>query len=299
MNHSRTRLLNPAWILAIRPKTLPASISPVIVGTALALFDDGMKCLPALAAMMGALLLQIGVNLANDYFDYLNEVDTVDRMGPIRVTQSGLIPPYRVKAATILTFGLVILVGLYLVLEGGWPILAVGTGSILAALAYSGGPYPLGSHGFGDLLVFLFFGLVAVCGTYYVQTHTLTQLTVLSSLPVGLMITAILVVNNLRDINTDRRAGKKTFAVLLGERGARIEFTVLLAAAYLIPVFFLLIEGIAFGILLPMLTAPMALFVIRNVWRQEGSELNETLAGTARLTIVFSFLFSLGLIISS
>jgi 1,4-dihydroxy-2-naphthoate octaprenyltransferase len=155
-------------MLAARPKTLPAAVSPVIVGTALAI-RDGVQPLPALAAMLGALLLQIGVNLANDYFDYVKGVDTHERIGPVRVTQSGLIPPHRVRLAMILVFALSALIGIYLIVVGGVPILAIGIASILSALAYSGGPFPLASHGLGDLFVFIFFGLCAVCGTYWVQ----------------------------------------------------------------------------------------------------------------------------------
>jgi len=285
-------------MLAIRPRTLPASVSPVIVGTALAIADKGFKYLPAIAALAGALLLQIGVNLANDYFDSIKGVDTAERLGPIRVTQSGLIEPVRVKGAMIITFGLVALVGIYLISVGGWPILVMGTASILAALAYSGGPYPLASHGLGDLCVFIFFGFVAVCGTYFAQTLRVTTIVLAASVPVGLLITAILVVNNLRDIVTDRTAGKNTLGVVLGKQGARIEYALLLIGAYAAPLLLALADGVSAAVFLPLLTLPMALTLCRTVFRQEGKVLNKALAGTAQLTLLFCLLFSVGLILS-
>lgn len=286
------------WMLAIRPKTLLASICPVIVGTALAIADKGFKFLPALAALICSILLQIGVNLANDYFDYIKGIDTSERMGPIRVTYSGLIPAPHVKWAMGMTFGLVAVIGMYLVTVGGWPILTAGTASILAALAYSGGPYPLASHGLGDLFVFVFFGLVAVCGTYYVQSLRLNIIVLYAALPIGLLITAILVVNNLRDILTDQKAGKNTLAVRIGERGAKIEFVLLLAGAYAVPVILFIAGKVSIFALLPLLSLPMALSLSRTVYRKEGRVLNKGLAGTAQLSLIYSLLFSAGLIFS-
>ena len=287
------------WVLAIRPKTLPASMSPVIVGTAMAFADHGFKLFPALAALTGALLLQIGVNLANDYFDYKKGVDTSARLGPIRVTQSGLISPGRVRSAMMITFGLAVLVGVYLISVGGWPIMAVGTAAILAALAYSGGPHPLGSHGLGDLSVFIFFGPVAVCGTYYVQRPQLTLPVLLTSIPIGFLITAILVVNNLRDIETDQGAGKRTLAVILGQKGARIEYVLLLAGAYFAPLILWMAGWFSALTLLPFLSLPMALFLIRRTFQDEGQVMNRALSGTAQLSLLFSILFSLGLIFAT
>lgn len=287
------------WLLATRPRTLPAAVAPVLVGTAMAIADKSFKCLPALAALAGAVLLQIGVNLANDYFDYVKGVDSVDRLGPIRVTQSGLIPPSRVKAAMIVALGLAATVGVYLILVAGWPVLAIGLASILALLAYSGGPYPLASHGLGDLFVFIFFGPVAVCGTYYVQALHLTWPVILVTIPVGSLITAILVVNNLRDISTDRKADKHTLAVILGNRGARLEYVLLLISAYTMPVI-LWLAGLASGwVLLPVVSLPMALSMIHVIWQTTGSALNQALARTAGLSLFFSLLLSIGLILSS
>lgn len=298
MSNMEKTTSNSPWVLAIRPKTLPAAVCPVIVGTAMALADKEFKYLPALAALAGALLLQIGVNLANDYFDYIKGIDTSERLGPIRVTYSGLIPAPHMRWAMVITFGFVALIGVYLVIVGGWPILMAGTASILAALAYSGGPFPLASHGLGDLFVFIFFGLVAVCGTYYVQSLQLTPLVLYAAVPVGMLITAILVVNNLRDILTDRRAGKNTLAVRIGERGARIEYVLLLAGAYVVPIFLFLAGKVSIFALLPLISLPMAISLSRTVCRKEGRVLNQGLVGTARLSLLFSLSFSIGLIFS-
>jgi 1,4-dihydroxy-2-naphthoate octaprenyltransferase len=293
-NHSQIAL----WIAAFRPKTLPASISPVIVGTAMAILDKGLKPVVALAAMACALLLQVGSNLANDYFDYKKGVDDVDRLGPTRVTQSGLIPAQHVKGGMIVVFILAAMIGLYLIMIGGWPILLIGAASILTACIYSGGPYPLALHGLGEVAVFIFFGLIAVCGTYYLQTFQLTMQVVLASIPVGFLITAILVVNNLRDIDTDKQVGKNTLSVMIGERWTKIEFIALLAGAYVIPVVFFLFKMVpGWLILLPLASLPMALSLINDVNRKTGRILNLTLAKTAQLSFVFSLLFSVGLIV--
>ena len=297
MNSSNDISCIEAWTLAVRPKTLPAAVSPVLVGTAAAFADDRFVLLPALAAIIGALLLQIAVNLANDYFDFKKGIDTPDRLGPVRVTQSGLISPSGVKTGLIVTLGLAVVCGLYLIYAAGWPILVIGLASIFAALAYSGGPYPLASHGLGDLFVFIFFGLVAVCGTYYVQALKLTWLVVFLAIPAGFLITAILVVNNLRDISTDSNAGKNTLAVRLGEKGTRIEYVILLAASYLIPIFLLLKGILSPWILLSLLSLPMAFSSIRFICTESGEALNDALAGTAKLAFIFSLLLSVGLII--
>ena len=286
-----------AWILAIRPKTLPAAVAPVAVGTAMAYSDNFFAALPACAALMGSLLLQIGVNLANDYFDYKQGIDDVERLGPVRVTQSGLISPGKVKAGMVITFFLVSLIGIYLIMVGGLPIFAVGVASILSALAYSGGPYPLASHGLGDLFVFIFFGLVAVCGTYYVQALTLTPIVILASVPTGLLITAILVVNNLRDIQTDQKGGKRTLAVILGVTGSRIEYVLLLANSYIILLSLWLTGPFSPWIFLPLLSLVPAVKTTRIILNKSGPVLNEALAGTARLALAFSLLLSMGILL--
>jgi 1,4-dihydroxy-2-naphthoate octaprenyltransferase len=289
-----------AWILAARPKTLPAALSPVVVGSALAAHGGAFDLLPALAAGLGALLLQILSNFANDYSDFFRGADTEDRLGPTRVTASGLITPAQLRVGIGVIIGLSVLVGLYLVWVGGWPILAIGVAAILAALAYTGGPFPFGYYGLGEVFVFLFFGVAAVCGTFFVQAHTLPWYVVLASVPVGLLVTAILVVNNYRDIDTDRRAGKRTVAVRIGRAGARVEYAALLLVACLTPPLLWLGFGFAPWVLLPLLTAPLAVGLARTLAQAtDGPTLNRTLAGTARLGLVFSLLFAAGILLST
>jgi 1,4-dihydroxy-2-naphthoate polyprenyltransferase len=286
------------WVLAIRPKTLPAAVSPVIVGTAIAVSAGAFHALAAMAAFAVALLLQIAANLANDVFDFKRGADTEHRLGPVRVTQSGLITPQQVLIATAVTIALATLAGAYLVSRGGWPILVIGIAAILSALAYTGGPRPIGYHGLGEVFVFVFFGLVAVTGTYYVQAGEISALALGASIPMGCLITAILVVNNLRDIETDRIAGKRTVAVRLGRHGTVIEYTLLIAVAYVtLPVLW-------FGGLLslwwwlPWLTIPLAVKLARAVERERGIGLNFLLAGTAKLQLLFGALLALGIVLS-
>lgn len=287
-----------AWILAARPKTLPAALSPVVVGTALAFADGALAWLPALAAALGALLLQILSNFANDYSDFFRGADTPDRLGPTRVTSAGLIPPAAMRNAIIAVIGVSALVGLYLVWVGGWPILLIGVTGIVAALAYTGGPFPFGYYGLGELFVFLFFGVAAVCGTYYVQALTLTPAVVTASFAVGALVTAILVVNNYRDIDTDRRAGKRTMAVRLGRRGAQIEYAALLALAFVLPVVMWLMENAGVWVMLSWLTLPLAVQLVQTLRSAtDGPTLNKTLAGTARLGLLFSLLLAAGIVL--
>lgn len=286
------------WWLAIRPRTLPAAAAPVIVGTALAFHDNAFQFLPALAALLGALLLQIGANLANDVFDFKKGADTAERLGPPRVTQMGLLAPNQVFIGMGVTFALAALVGLYLVILGGWVILAIGILSILCAIAYTGGPFPLGYNGLGEIFVFLFFGLAAVCGTYFVQAGTGTMLVWLSAIPIGVLAMAILVVNNLRDIDTDRVAGKKTLAVRYGANAAKAEYGVFIAIAYLMPIVLGIIDLDALWTVAVWLSIPLALPLLRIVRNDKGRALNAALAGTARLEFVYAILFAVGLIAS-
>lgn len=284
------------WLLAIRPKTLPAAVGPVAVGSAVAFRDGKFTLIPAFCCLLGAVLLQIGVNLANDYFDFKNDIDSEERLGPVRVTQSGLIPPGEVKRGMILCLFLAALVFLYLAVLGGWPIVLIGAASVLAALAYSGGPYPLASNGLGEIFVFIFFGLVAVGGTYLIQAGQLTWVAMLAAVPPGLLITAIMVVNNLRDIDTDRKAGKNTLAVILGRSRTIAEYKLLLLFSYLVPPA-MIVTGVAeIYILLPLFTLPMALLLAKRVAQEKGALLNELLAGTAKLSLVYSLLFAVGLV---
>lgn len=283
------------WLLAIRPKTLPAAVGPIAVGSAVAFADGKFSLLPAFCCLVGAVLLQIGVNLANDYFDYKNNIDREERLGPVRVTQSGLISPVAVKRGMMVCLFLAAMVFLYLAMVGGWPIVLIGAASVLAALAYSGGPYPLASHGLGELFVFIFFGLVAVGGTYLVQAGQVTWMVLLAAVPPGLLITAIMVVNNLRDIDTDRKAGKKTLAVILGRSRTIAEYKLLLILGYLVPLA-MISAGIAtIMILLPMLTLPLAWLTTKRISDEKGASLNDLLALTAKLSLLYSLLFAVGL----
>ena len=223
------------WFLAARPKTLVAAAAPVLVGSGLAAFHARFSVLPALATLTGALLIQVATNLANDYFDFVRGTDTSERVGPVRVTQAGLLSPSAVLGGMLAVICVAVVVGLYLVVVGGWPILVVGVVSLLLAVAYTGGPYPLAYHGLGDVFVFVFFGLVAVTGTYWVQARALVPDAFLGGAGVGALSTAILVVNNLRDRETDARAGKRTLAVRIGRSGSVAEYTLLVAVGVLVP----------------------------------------------------------------
>lgn len=285
------------WVLASRPRTLPAAVAPVVVGMALAIAHGGFAWGPALAAMLGACFIQIGTNFANDYFDFKSGADTAERMGPLRVTQAGLVTPAQIKAATAIAFALATLCGLYLTWVGGWPIVVIGLLSILSGIAYTGGPFPLGYNGLGDLFVFVFFGLVAVGGTYYVQALGFSPIVLAVAVPVGLLSTAIIVVNNLRDVDTDVVAGKRTLAVMFGKRFAKAEYVVLLALSYLAPVILIAMGKLTLWALLPLLSLPLAVSLIRKVHTVQGPALNPVLGGTGKLLLVFSLLFSLGLVL--
>ncbi len=285
------------WKLAARPKTLPAAAAPVIVGTAVAFFEGGFRPLLALAALLGALLLQIGANIANDYFDYFKGADAGERFGPLRVTQAGLASPKQVRRAMLIVFGLAALIGVYLVWAGGWPIVLVGALSILAAIAYTGGPFPFGYHGLGDVFAFLFFGPAAVCGTVYVQTHTLSPLAAWASIPIGLLVVAILIVNNLRDIESDRAVGKRTLAVRLGARGAQLEYIIMLVGAYLIPLALIPLRVGSPWTVLSWLSLALIPRLLKTIFTQKGRPLNQALAGTGQLVLVYGVLFAAGLII--
>ena len=287
-----------AWILASRPRTLPASVAPVIVGTALAIQAGMFVPLAALVALLCALLIQIGSNFANDLGDFRRGTDEIGRVGPTRVTTAGLLTPGQVKTGMLVVFGLAGLGGIYLIALGGWPILVVGFLSIVAAIAYTSGPLPFGYYGLGDLGTFVFFGLVAVAGTYYVQAHAATPAVWLGAVAMGCLVTAILVVNNIRDADSDRQAGKRTMAVLLGRRGARIEYVVMLVIAYAVPFILWLGLGMRPWVLLPLLTLPLAVRQTRAVFTVLGPALNRTLAGTAQLAVIYALVFAAGIILT-
>jgi len=285
----------PVWILAARPRTLTAAVVPVVIGTAVAASYGAMRPLPALAALFAAICIQIGTNFANDYHDFQRGADTHERVGPPRVTQSGLVPPRTVRAAALYAFGAAFVIGIYLALVGGWPILLTGVASIAAGWAYTGGPWPFGYHGLGDLFVFVFFGLVATAGTTYVQMHAVPPSAWIAAVPVGALATAILSVNNLRDIATDARAGKRTLAVRLGASATRTEYVLLLVVSFAAPL--VLATMARPWVLLPMAALPLAAIPLRLVFRARGAELNRALGATARLQLVYGLLLAAGLVL--
>jgi len=285
-------------MLAIRPRTLPAAAAGVVMGSALAWRDGSFRLDAALACLLTALLLQIGSNLANDVFDFERGTDTPERLGPVRVTQAGLLTPSQVKYGMGVVFGLAALFGLYLAWLGGWLVIIIGLAAMLSAIAYTGGPFPLGYYGLGDLFVFIFFGLASVAGTYYVQTGSVSPAAWWMTIPPGLIITAILVVNNLRDLENDRKAGKRTLAVILGEPATKIEYLFCMIAAYLVLPLAASMGVIPWSALLAWLSLPLALRATRLVFTQRGRPLNAALAGTGQTALLFSVLFWLGLIIN-
>jgi 1,4-dihydroxy-2-naphthoate octaprenyltransferase len=288
------------WLMAARPRTLPAAVAPVLVGTALAIHDDQFAPLAFVAALLGAILIQVGTNLSNDYSDARRGADTEDRLGPVRVTAGGLVPPRQVLVATYVTFALAVLVGLYLVYVAGPELLLVGAASILAGVLYTGGPRPYGYEGLGEVFVFTFFGLVAVVGSYYVQTEELTWLAFGLGVPVGLLSAAILMVNNIRDVDTDRRAGKRTLAVRLGRERTRTLFLVLVGGSFpVLAVALAAADGPA-AALIALLSAPLALAPTRAVLgATDGPTLNGALAQTGALLGAFSLLLALGLLLAA
>ena len=287
------------WLVAARPRTLPAAVAPVVVGTALAASEAAFRPLAFLAALVGSVFIQIGTNLANDYSDARRGADTEDRLGPVRVTAGGLLPPRRVLVGTYVAFGVAVVAGLYLAAVAGPELLVVGVASILAGVLYTGGPRPYGYAGLGELFVFLFFGLVAVAGSYYVQTERLRWEAFALAVPVGLLATEILVVNNLRDIDTDRRAGKRTLAVRLGRRRTRALFTALMGLVFVAPFLTWAAGGLSAWLLVATLAAPLAVPLLRTAsTRVDGPSLNGALAGTGRLLATFSALLSVGVLLS-
>jgi 1,4-dihydroxy-2-naphthoate polyprenyltransferase len=285
------------WLVAARPRTLPAAIAPVLVGTALAGAEDVFRPLPFIAALIGSVFIQIGTNLSNDYSDARRGADTEDRLGPVRVTAGGLMPPKRVLVGTYVAFGVAVAAGLYLAAVAGWELLAVGAASILAGVLYTGGPRPYGYEGLGEVFVFLFFGVVAVAGSYFVQTEQLRWEAFALAVPVGLLAAAILVVNNIRDIDTDRRAGKRTLAVRLGRARARRLFAGMVVAS------FTALPGLAAAlspwVLLALAAAPLAPPLVRTVAsRTDGAALNGALAASGRLLALFSVLLAAGVLLS-
>jgi 1,4-dihydroxy-2-naphthoate polyprenyltransferase len=290
------------WLMAARPRTLPAAIAPVLVGTAAAIEVAGE--LPRVgaffAALVGSIFIQIGTNLANDYSDAKRGADTVDRLGPVRVTAAGLVAPRSVLTATWVAFAVAVACGIYLATVAGPVIIAVGVASILAGVLYTGGPRPYGYAGLGELFVFLFFGLVAVNGSYYVQLEELDWFPFGLSVSIGCLATAILVVNNIRDIDTDRRAGKRTLAVRIGRDATRRLYLALVGVAYLTLLITLLANDGPWWAALGFLSLPLVVPAARPVLtRVDGPSLNQALATTGALLAAFSLTVSAGLLIAA
>ena len=283
------------WVLAARPKTLWAAVCPVMIGTAMAAEVGGLHVAAAVACLTGALLIQIGTNFANDYSDGVKGTDS-ERLGPARAVASGLIKPKVMKGAIVLTFLAVLVPGMYIIYRGGWPYLVIGLASILSGLAYTGGPYPLGYHGWGELFVLVFFGPVAVGGTYYLQVYALPPEVLIASLAPGLFSVAILTVNNLRDIDGDREAGKKTLAVRFGPWFAKAAYVLCLVAASLaVPAYLVWSTNEHRYALGGGLVLLAAVPVVAKVFTYEDPRrLNAVLAQTGILLLAFSILFSVG-----
>lgn len=286
------------WIRAARVPTLAAAVVPVLVGSALAARDGLFRAGPGVAALLGAVLIQVGTNLANDLGDHLHGADTGTRLGPRRALQLGWLTAAQVRAGAVACFAAATLAGAYLTWAAGWPVVAIGLASIAAGVAYTAGPYPLAYKGLGEVFVFLFFGVVAVCGTYFVHARTLHHWVLLAAVPVGALATAILVVNNVRDIETDRAAGKHTLAVRMGRERTRGLYRSLLLTAYLAPLGLVVADRAGTWAMLPLLTLPLGLSEIRRVGlREDGPSLNRALRGTARLQVLFGALFALGILL--
>jgi 1,4-dihydroxy-2-naphthoate octaprenyltransferase len=285
--------------MAARPRTLPAAVAPVLVGTALAGFAHVFHPLRFVAALLGAIFIQVGTNLSNDYSDARRGADADDRLGPVRVTAGGLVPPKQVLVATYVSFAIAVLAGAYLIAVAGWALLLVGLASILAGVLYTGGPRPYGYEGLGELFVFLFFGIVAVAGSFFVQVKALHWEAFALAVPVGLLAAAILVVNNVRDIDSDRRAGKRTLAVRLGRQRTRTMFAVVVYLAYLLAPVTWVFGPTKAWVLLPWLTLPLAAGVVRVVRnRSDGPSLNGALAQSGMLQLAFCMLLAAGLLLS-
>lgn len=288
-----------AWVMASRPHTLTIGINPVLVGCALAWQQTGrIDVVVMLMSMLGALLLQTGTNLDNDVSDFERGTDRAGRLGLPRATALGLLSARQVRTASRGCFMLATVFGLMLAWRGGWPILVAGLASAAAAMSYSGGPRPISYTPFGDFVVWLFFGLVAVCGTYYLQTFALTPGVVVAATMVGLPATAVLVVNNYRDLDPDRVVGKRTLAVCLGRAFSRCEYAVLLLAPFALLAVLATLTGIGATLLVPLLALPMAIGLVRRFRRETpGPAFNALLAQTARLQVVFSVLLCVGILL--
>ncbi len=286
-----------AWLLAARPLTLPVGVAPVLVGAAVAAAAGPVDGWAIFAAFLGAVWIQIGANFANDLFDHEKGADTEARVGPVRATASGLLTRAQVRGGMIASFALATAAGVYLMVVGGWPIVAIGVASILAAMAYTGGPWPLGYHGLGDVFVWIFFGPIAVGGTAYVAAGTLPPLALAAGAAVGALATGVLVVNNVRDRETDRETGKRTLVARFGRAFGVREYAALLALAYAVPLAAALSGAASPWLLLPLFSLFRALTLLKHLAVLEGAVLNRVLAGTGQLTLGYAILFAAGVLL--
>jgi 1,4-dihydroxy-2-naphthoate polyprenyltransferase len=285
------------WVLASRPRTLPAALVPVIVGSAVAVNHGSFYPLLSILALVCAILIQIGTNFTNDLYDFLKGADTEKRKGPLRVLASGMVSVREMKAAIFIVFLAAFLIGMYLVLQAGVFIFIIGVLSITAGLAYTAGPYPLAYNGLGDLFVFLFFGFAGTIGTEYLHTRDVSSVALLASIPVGALVTNILVVNNYRDIEEDKAAGKITLAVIIGRKFTRIQYITLLFISLLTPFILFYVYNFGYWIFLPYITLPLVVKLVSMMFKLEGKQLNSTLELTAKFSAVYGILFSAGLIL--
>ena len=286
------------WLIAIRPKTLPAAIAAVIIGLSYAYFQEILNPIVAFYTLLASLLIQIGTNLANDVFDFEKGTDTEERLGPKRVAQAGLLTPKQVKMGMFYTFMLALLIGCYLAWIGGLPIVIIGSIAIISGIAYTGGPFPLGYNGLGDLFVFLFFGVIAVPGTYYLQGGDLfDSFAIILGIVMGLMADCILIVNNIRDADNDIKTGKRTLAVILGKRFSKIQYSIFAIIPYILPFWIFHNEIPKLTIFIALFSFPICMRNIIDVWRNSGSKLNQLLENSARLQFVYTLLLALGFIL--
>ncbi len=283
------------WLLAARPKTLWAGIAPVLIGSVLAYADNQFHFLSAFAALLGSIFIQIGTNFANDYYDFKKGADTHHRIGPTRATQAGLVKPKAMLKATTIMFTIAFCIGIYIVYRGGWPIVTIGLFSILFGVLYTGGPFPIGYLGLGELFVLFFFGIIAVAGTYWVQALTINSAVILAGIPPGLLSSAVLVVNNLRDVVTDKAANKRTLAVRFGASFARFEYVSCVLLAIIIPYWLHAITNRPlWHVLTPLLLIPARPMIKRVLHASDGTTLNAALGGSAKLLLIYTLLFAIG-----
>lgn len=302
--HLSTVILKPKsskiliWLRASRPQTLAAALIPVMVGVSISYSYGYSRWDISVMVLLCAILIQIGTNFANDYYDFVKGADNDERIGFERATSAGLVTPNVMLKATISTMFIAFIAGLYLVWIGGWVVLLIGLLSILFGILYTGGPYPLGYNGLGDLFVFIFFGIVAVMGTYYVHALQWNLFSFWASLPVGALAVNILVVNNLRDVSQDTLSGKRTLGVLLGENALKWEYLLLLLLSYVIPFMILFRFESGLWILLPLLSLPLSIPLLNQIWNHDDKKsLNRTLERTAQFMVLYGVLFSIGILL--